>query len=54
MFKSWAQLRKFEELVKQGKMDQKTFDKLKAATDMTRLPDRIGPVKEVKKDSGSK
>lgn len=42
-FKSKAQLRKFAELVKQGKMSKKTFNEwLKATPNVKRLPERIG------------
>lgn len=41
-FKSNAQRRKFGELVKQGKMSQKTFDEWNSDTPKE-LPDRIHP-----------
>lgn len=44
-FKSMAQRRKFGELVKQGKMSQKTFDEWNLATGSKKLPERIGPEK---------
>lgn len=46
-FKSRAQMRKFSELVKQGKMSQKTFDEWAGATPSThKLPERVHPKKD--------
>ena len=43
-FQSKEQLRKFGELVKQGKMSQSTFDEwVKATPDVHSLPQRITP-----------
>lgn len=50
MIKSRAQLERFKQMVKDGKMDQKTFNKLVHATDTTRLPERVHPKKERKDD----
>lgn len=44
-FQSEAQRRKFAEMVKQGKMPQKTFDEWNKATPRGKLPERIGPKK---------
>ena len=41
-FRSRAQIRKFAELVKQGKMSQATFDEwLKATPNVKSLPNRV-------------
>lgn len=40
-FKSFAQLRKFGSLVKQGKMSEKTFKEWLSKTDTAHLPERI-------------
>lgn len=42
-FKSKAQMRKFGELVKEGKMSQGTFDEWSKDTNTKKLPDRIKP-----------
>ena len=43
-FDSKSQMRKFGEMVKQGKMSQATFDeRLKATPDVHKLPERINP-----------
>lgn len=42
-FKSQAQRAKFEELLKQGKITQKDFDKIQHATGNKKLPDRLKP-----------
>lgn len=48
-FKSKAQIRKFGELVKQGKMKQSKMDEwLKETKSPHRLPDRVGAAKPVK------
>lgn len=47
-FKSKDQVRKFGELVSQGKMSQATFDEWNKDTDHAKLPDRIGPKKQVR------
>jgi hypothetical protein len=53
-FKSQAQRAKFAELVKQGKMEQSTFDEWQKATGEAKLPERIakpaakGKVRKVK------
>ena len=45
-FKSKAQVAKFGEMVKQGKMTQEEFDKWKKETpNMHKLPERITPKK---------
>lgn len=41
-FKSEAQRRKFAEMVKQGKITQKTFDEWNEATPKKKLPERSG------------
>jgi peptidyl-tRNA hydrolase len=43
-FRSEAQRRKFGELVKQGKMSQKTFDEWNSATP-AKIPERVGKPK---------
>jgi len=49
-FQSKAQMEKFAELVKQGKMSQETFDKWMAETPHAhKLPDRVEP-KEPEQD----
>lgn len=40
-FQSEAQRKKFGELVKQGKMSQKTFDEWNKATGNKKLPDHV-------------
>lgn len=45
-FKSKAQMRKFGELMKQGKITKNTFDEFAHATpSLKNLPDRVGPMK---------
>lgn len=47
-FKSKDQVRKFGELVNQGKMSQATFDEWNKDTDHSKLPERIGPKKQMR------
>lgn len=51
-FKSKAQIKKFGELVKQGKMQQSEFDKWMSETpDAHKLPERLpqnGPIKSLR------
>lgn len=49
-FKSKDQVRKFGELVAQGKMSQATFDEWNKDTDHSKLPERIGPKKPQARD----
>ncbi len=42
-FKSEAQRAKFAELVKQGKISQKEFDKWQSETGKKKLPERVKP-----------
>lgn len=44
-FQSEAQRRKFAELLKQGKISQKTFDEWNKATGKKKLPERVGQPK---------
>ncbi len=49
-FKSKAQLRKFAELVKQGKMSKREFDKwVKETPNIKSLPERVKKKKRRKK-----
>lgn len=48
-FKSEAQKRKFEDLVKQGKMKQSTLDKFHKDTGNAKLPERVGRPQQTKK-----
>jgi hypothetical protein len=48
-FKSRAQLKKFAEMVKQGKLSQATFDEWNKDTQHHKLPERIHKKKEPKK-----
>jgi hypothetical protein len=45
-FVSEAQRRKFAELVKQGKISQKEFDKWNHETGKAKLPERVGKKKK--------
>jgi len=42
-------MRKFEQLVKDGKMKQEMFDQFKTETNFDNLPERIHPPKKKKK-----
>ncbi len=43
-FKSLAQMRKFQELVREGKMKQETFNQhMKESPLIHKLPERLGP-----------
>lgn len=48
-FKSKAHQRKFTELLADGKITQADYDKMHKATNVSKLPDRLRPKKEVKK-----
>ena len=49
-FKSQAQVRKFAELMKQGKISPQTFAEWHRSTpDMSKLPERITPKKKENK-----
>lgn len=46
-FKSKAQMRKFGQLLSEGKISKKTFDEFSHATDTKRLPERASKKKKV-------
>lgn len=48
-FKSKAQLAKFAEMVKQGKLSKATFDEWNKDTNHAKLPERLGKKKNEKK-----
>ena len=53
-FKSWAQVRKFGSLVKQGKMSKETFKKwLKETPSVNSLPERKNDKKRIRKNKKS-
>lgn len=52
-FKSNAQRRRFEELVKSGQMTQKTFDKYESETGDAKLPERLTKKKPKKPTKAS-
>jgi hypothetical protein len=39
-FKSWAQRRKFQEMLKRGEITKATYDEWDGKTDLTRLPQK--------------